>query len=174
MEFGYGIDYTSGTDFREVVYNGRSPQESTVASVETVYTGEVVTHLLATDGTSTTSVEDTGSAFGRLEAYQDFRSGSLAQQAQAHLDRYKTGERAYTIVPEEGIEVATPGDTVRLRIEGVNEYVNFEGSMDVTKRSTQLVGGKLAVTYELGKVMAPTPGIVGLLRALKADARKGT
>lgn len=172
LVFEYEHSTEIPNDYQEVVYNGRSPQESTIASVETVYGGEVITHLLASDGSSIATAEDPESPFGRIEGYEEFRSGSLAEQAEAHLSRYKVGQRSYKVTPGEGVIVAGAGDIIHLRIENVNEYVDFEGSVAVARKQTDLVGGKLRVSYELGQINAPVGGLTGLLRTLQANDRK--
>lgn len=146
-----GTDHTQPSDFKELVYNGENARENTLNSVSYESYGTLSNVIIGDDGTSKNTQSDSASIaeFGALAELASFRPGSLANDVAKYLAAKKGGQFAYRIVPDGMKFEASVGDKVRLRIENVSSYFDFEGDVIVNTKKTRIVNGSKICEYEV-------------------------
>lgn len=149
-----GTDYTNPSgDFKELTFDATDPKRSNVADFSLETYSSVANVVLGTDGTTKSLQTDAGSraSFGALAEVKDFRSGDLAAQTAAYLARQKDEQSVFKAVPEPGRFTAEVGDKVVLTIENTNAYLDFSGSVFVTRKKLSLKNASIIAEYEVSE-----------------------
>ena len=148
-------DKSTGSSFTEAVYNQNNPRENTIDNVELetfdsisnviIGKAENWTRSVQTDATSITN-------FWALWEFVAFRDWGLAAQTSEYLASKKLEQKLYKVNIEPNSLSANKGDIIYLRIENVNDYINFEGSAIVNTKNIEFINGVQRVTLWLSNI----------------------
>lgn len=166
-----GTDYTSPGNFKELTFDATDPKRSNVASFSLESYGSVANVILATDGTNKAFVDDSASRaqFGAIAEVKDFRTGALSANASAYLAYKKDEQAVFKVVPEPERFEAEVGDKVALTIENANAYLNFSGSVFVTRKKTVLRNASAVSEYEISERYVSKSGFVQRFVEIEKD-----
>jgi hypothetical protein len=160
-----------GDGYAEAVYDELDPAGTNVSdlSVETYST--VTNVLISSDGTiKRTDVDAASKAqFGALGEYKEFRQGDLANQAGEYLASKKTEQKVITCQVS-GLESVYKGDKIRLSIRNAGEYMDYEGTAIVNRKTLAIENGSERVTLGLADGYAYVDSLSKTLKQIQNSA----
>lgn len=167
-----GIDRTSWGNYQEVVYNHTSPSNANIAKIDVTGIAQRANIVVTKDKDWNTNIDDSAyTAPLYWVAYENLRTGDLADKTAKKLENINKLQRKYQVQVEENAIVANIGDRIQLTVENTNSFFDFDGTVYVKKKIINIDNGSANTEYELEELNTTPIGAVSFLRGIKKKLR---
>lgn len=140
-----GVDRTSWDNFIELVYNWDNHREDNIANVTRESYGNVSNVILGSDFDNKILKSDGTSISKRWALFEQksFNGWDLNEQTQNYLDFKKSDLFNYKIETEPFWPDVGLWDKIHLRVENLNEYLNYDGDVLVSGVELEYINATL-------------------------------
>jgi len=144
----YGNDYTSGSWYQEVFFDGRQESISNISKISVKWIANrtnVIIHDVMRrnrDRSWSNKKQDMTDGIVYGAVYKKFKDWDTETTAQAFLDNNNVQKRSYSVEVENNSINAEVGDKLKLRVQNTNSFFNIDSDVFVTKKTIVYNKGK--------------------------------